>query len=57
MEKAREDCRESETGVEARLAELALRESLRVAGLVVGDEGRYEDVGDYDAVLRWHCRL
>ena len=18
---------------------------------------RYEDVGDYDAVLRWHCRL
>ena len=57
MEKARGDCRESEAGVEERLAELALRESLRGATRVVGDEGRYEDVEGYDPVLRWHCRL
>jgi hypothetical protein len=27
------------------------------AGDGAEDPERYEEVGDYDAVLRWHCRL
>lgn len=52
---------------EAETLEVLGRTMLGVAlprGVVVRDgkaggeaEERYEEVGDYDAVLRWHCRL
>ena len=43
--------------VEERLAQAALQDRLKEARRMVGDEGRYEDVGEYDPVLRSHCRL
>jgi hypothetical protein len=59
VEKLRNDCLESEgvepAGLEERIAAQAMREAVRAKP--VGDEGRYEDVGEYDPVLRSHCRL
>ena len=55
MEKVRGDYRESELGVEERLAARALKERRLVVR--AGEEERYGDVGDYDPVLRSHCRL
>jgi hypothetical protein len=60
LEKVHVDYRESEDpgdarSVAERLAARALREIGQ--GGIAGPEGRYEDVGDYDPVLRSHCRL
>lgn len=55
------DCRGSEGGgkgeVEQRLAARELADKIRSARRVVGLEGRYECVSEYDPVLRSHCRL
>ena len=58
MENVRRDCFEvpdAGLGVEERLAARALREGVRENR--AEDEERYGSVADYDAVLRWHCRL
>jgi hypothetical protein len=58
LENVRRDCFEvSDAGlsVEERLAARALREGVRENR--AEDEERYGSVADYDAVLRWHCRL
>ena len=56
MENVHRDWFEDELSVEERLAEAAFREGVRMAGRIIGEEG-YQDVGDYDPVLRSHCRL
>ena len=56
MENVRGDWFEDEKSAEERLAGAALRERVRMAGQIIGEEG-YRDVGDYDPVLRSHCRL
>ena len=35
----------------------AFQEGLRVTGRPIEPEEQYDDVGDYDPVLRSHCRL
>lgn len=50
-----DDCSEKE--LEERLAEAARVAELAEVARVVGVEGRYREVDEYDPVLRWHCRL
>ena len=60
MENVRRDYFEgdgSAGSVEERLAAAALRDRLRAGARIVGLEGQYRGVAEYDPVLRSHCRL
>ncbi len=48
---------EAEKSIEEKLALADWRDRLFLAAREAGEEGYYDDVADYDAVLKWHCRL
>lgn len=56
-EKERSGWFEREKSVEERLAESARREEVEAHTGQRGAQRRYPHVGEYDPVLRWHCRL
>jgi hypothetical protein len=57
LENVRRDYFEGDLSVEERLVKAAVRDQLRMGAGIVGPEGRYSGVGEYDPVLRSHCRL